>query len=311
VIRRIRVVFLGNDRWSVPALEALAASGHPVAGVVTAAPKPAGRGNEPTPTAVGEAARGLGLPVAEVETVRSGPGFEALAATTPDVLAVVAYGELLPLAVLELARIAPVNLHFSLLPELRGASPVQTALLRGSERTGVTTIVMDEGLDTGPVLQQREEPIRLDDDAGTLGARLAILGAEVLVGSIDALASGSAEPIPQDEARATFAPRLRPQDRELDWSAPARALVDRIRALSPEPAATTSFRGDPLKLFRAETVEGGGEPGVVVEVAKDGLVVGTGHGGLRPLDLVAAGRRRMRGRDFVNGYRPRVGERLG
>lgn len=310
-MRRLRVAFLGNDRWSVPSLEALAASGHRIAGVVTAAPKPAGRGNEPTPTAVGEAARRLGLPLWEVETIRTGPGFETLAAATPDVLAVVAYGELLRPAVLEVPSIAPVNLHFSLLPELRGASPVQTALLRGFERTGVTTIVMDEGLDTGPVLEQREEAIRPDDDAGTLGGRLAILGAEVLVGSIGALASGSVTPIPQDEARATFAPRLQPQDRELDWSAPARSLFDRIRALSPEPAATTSFRGDSLKVFRADEVDGDGDPGAVLEVTKDGFVVGTGHGGLRPLELVAAGRRRMSGRDFVNGYRPRVGERLG
>ena len=309
--RRLRVAFLGNDRWSVPSLEALAASGHRIAGVVTAAPKPAGRGNEPTPTAVGEAARRLGLPLSEVETVRTGPGFEALAAMTPDVLAVVAYGELLPPAVLELPSIAPVNLHFSLLPELRGASPVQTALLRGFERTGVTTIVMDEGLDTGPVLEQREEAIRPEDDAGTLGARLAILGAEALVGSIDRLASDPVTLIPQDEARATFAPRLGPRDRELDWSAPSRSLVDRIRALSPEPAAVTSFRSDPLKLFRAEAVGGGGEPGALIEVTKDGFVVGTGHGGLRPLELAPAGRRRMSGRDFVNGYRPLVGERLG
>jgi methionyl-tRNA formyltransferase len=310
-MRPLLVAFLGNDRWSVPSLEALVASEHRVAGVVTAAPKLAGRGNALKPTAVGEAARGLGLPLWEIETIKTGPGLEALAAMTPDILAVVAYGELLPPAVLELPSIAPVNLHFSLLPELRGASPVQTALLRGFDRTGVTTIVMDEGLDTGPVLEQRSEPIRPDDDAGTLGARLATLGAEALVGSIDGLASGSVTPVPQDEALATFAPRLRSQDREMDWSEPARSLVDRIRALSPEPAAVTSFRGDAIKLYRAETVDGGGEPGALLEVTKDGFVVGTGQGGLRPLELAPAGRRRMSGRDFVNGYRLKVGEQLG
>lgn len=305
------MAFLGNDRWSVPSLRALAASGHEVAVVLTAEPKPAGRGNRLTPTPVAEAARALGLPLREVATAKTGAGLEALETTGHEVLAVVAYGELLPPEVLRVASIAPVNLHFSLLPELRGASPVQTALLRGFDRTGVTTIVMDEGLDTGPVLEQRSEPIRPDDDAGTLGARLATLGAEALVGSIDGLASGSVTPVPQDEALATFAPRLRSQDREMDWSEPARSLVDRIRALSPEPAAVTSFRGDPIKLYRAETVDGGGEPGALVEVTKDGFVVGTGRGGLRPLELAPAGRRRMSGRDFVNGYRPRVGERLG
>ncbi len=311
VTQGVVVAFLGNDRWSVPSLEALATSAYRIAGVFTANPKPAGRGNEPTPTAVAEGARRLGLPLTEVETVRAGPGFEALARTEPDVLAVVAYGELLPNAVLELPTLAPVNLHFSLLPELRGASPVQTALLRGLERTGVTTIVMDQGLDTGSVLQQRVEAILPEDDAGSLGDRLAVLGAEVLVASIDALSSGRITPRPQDDAGATFAPRLGPSDRELDWTAPSSSLVDRIRALSPEPGSQTSFRDVRLKVFRAETVEGAGEPGVLLEVAKDGFVVATGLGALRPLDLAPAGRRRMSGRDFVNGFRPQVGERFG
>jgi methionyl-tRNA formyltransferase len=309
--RPLRVTFLGNDAWSVPSLDALSASPHEVVLVVTAEPKPAGRGNELTPTPVAEAARRLGVPVAEVESVKSGPGFKHLAVTAPDVLVVVAYGELLPPNVLNVASIAPVNLHFSLLPSLRGASPVQTALLLGAEVTGVTTIMMDHGLDTGGILFQREERIRRDDDAGSLGERLAMLGAQVLVETIDHLSAGPVAPRPQDHSIATFAPKFTAQDRVLDWSNPARVLVNLVRALSPEPAATTTLRGEGLKVFRAQEVGVEGEPGRIVEVTKDGFVIATAKGGFRPLELAPAGRKRMSATEFANGYRPELGDIVG
>jgi methionyl-tRNA formyltransferase len=306
-----RIAFLGNDVWSVPSLEALAASHHEMVLVVTAAAKPAGRGSRPTPTAVATAASDLDLPLAEVETARSGAGFERLASSMPQILVVVAYGEILPATVLNVPTIVPVNLHFSLLPELRGASPVQHALLLGLERTGVTTMVMDEGLDTGPVVLQREERIDASDDAGTLGARLARVGADVLVETIDALVTGSAAPAPQDDSKATYAPKLRAEDRVLDWTDAATVLVDRCRALSPEPAATTTFRGKTLKVYRGDADRATGEPGTILAVTPEGPVVATADGGFRPLDVAPEGRRRMRGSDFVNGFRPQVGERLG
>jgi methionyl-tRNA formyltransferase len=306
----VRLTFLGNDRWSVPSLRALASSAHRIR-VVTAAPKPAGRGNRLTPTPVADTARELELPLFEVETLRADPGRSLLASTEPDVLAVVAYGELLPRAVLELPKVAPVNLHFSLLPRLRGASPVQTALLLGEEETGVTTIVMDEGMDTGPIVLQRREPIHPDDDAGSLGERLAALGAHVLVESVELLASGAASPTPQVDSLATYAPRLAPRDRYLDWSKDAIDLVNRTRAFSPEPGTTTVFRGRDLKIVHAEIASASGEPGTLVEVDRDGFVVATGRAGFRPLELAPAGSGRMRSRDFVNGYRPTLGERLG
>jgi methionyl-tRNA formyltransferase len=308
--RPLRIAFLGNDAWSVASLERLAGSVHEIVLVETARPKPARRGNTPTPTAVAAAARSLRLPVSEIETVRSGGGFDRLEQTKPDVLVVVAYGELLPPSVLDLPAIAPVNLHFSLLPALRGASPVQRALMLGLERTGVSTIVMDEGLDSGPILLQREVEIAPDDDAGTLGARLAAVGADLLVESLDLLATGRIQARAQ-EGEATFAPKIGSADRVLDWSRPATALIDRVRALSPAPAATTTFRGDPLKVYRAASSDVAGEPGRIVSVSKEGVVVGTGRGGLRLLDLAPAGRRRMSGADFVNGLRPEVGERIG
>ncbi|HYG71279.1 MAG TPA: methionyl-tRNA formyltransferase [Actinomycetota bacterium] len=309
--RSLRVAFLGNAAWSVPSLEAVVASAHAIVAVLTAPPKPAGRGNELRSTPVADAARAAGLPIEEVETVAAGHGFKMLAASTPDVIAVVAYGEILLPNVLRLPTIAPVNVHFSLLPELRGASPVQTALLLGLATTGVSTIVMDRGLDTGPVILQRRESIAPDDDGGTLGARLARIGGALLVESLDLLAAGPVALRPQDHTLATFAPKFGPQDRVIDWANPARVLVNLVRALAPEPAATTTFRDAPVKILRAEAVAATGEPGMIVAVSHDGPIVATSDGGVRPLVVVPSGRRAMSGADLVNGLRLAVGERFG
>ena len=229
----MRVVFLGNAPWSVPSLEALAGSRHHTSLVLTRPPRPAGRGGRLAPTPVAEEARRLALPLREAETVKTGLGFEALAATGPEILAVVAYGEILPAAILHLPSVAPVNVHFSLLPELRGAAPVQRAILAGMAVTGVTTLRMDEGMDTGPILLQQEEPIDPEDDSGSLGARLAAIGGRLLVDTMDRLEAGTVRGQPQDGARATFAPKLKPEDEVVDWSRPAEAIVRLIRALAP------------------------------------------------------------------------------
>jgi methionyl-tRNA formyltransferase len=258
-----------------------------------------------------------------VETVKSGPGFEALATAAPDVLAVVAYGEIVPKQVLDLPAVAPVNVHFSLLPELRGAAPVQRAILEGLTLTGVTTIRMDEGMDTGPILLQAEEAIASEDDAGSLGDRLASIGGRLLVDTVDRLEAGSLVERPQDEAKATYAPKLKGEDRVVDWFQPAEDIVRRVRALAPDPAATTTFRGKTLKIYRASTSSdvtffeppgGKREPrpsGLVVFDAEGGLQVVTGQGFVRLEELAPEGRRRMSGADFVRGYRPEVGEQLG
>lgn len=303
----LRVVFLGNDPRSVPTLEALADSDHEVSLVVTREPRPAGRGGDLRPTAVAEAARRLGLPLREVVTVKEGEGFEALASARPDVLVVVAYGEILPPSVLALPRLAPINVHFSLLPMLRGADPVRRALLEGLETTGVTTMRMDEGMDTGPILVQAEEAVRPDDDAGSLGGRLAELGGRLLVETLDHL--GDLQERAQDDARATMAGKI-PRDEEwIDWSEPADAIVRRVRALSPEPGARTKLRGRIVKVYRARAVVGDGEPGTIV--ATEGMVVASGEGAVELEEVLLEGKRRMSGEELARGHRPAPGERLG
>jgi methionyl-tRNA formyltransferase len=310
----MRVAFLGNARWSVPSLEAVAASPHHVALVVTRIPRPARRGRGVQPTPVAEAARRLGLPLMEAETVKAGSGLEALSKSAPEVLTVIAYGEILPPAVLALPTVAPVNVHFSLLPELRGAAPVHRAILDGHAVTGATTIRMDEGLDTGPVLLQAEEEIRDGDDGGSLGDRLAALGGRLLVETLDGLENGSVTERPQDEARATHAPKLTAEDRVIRWDEAAEHVVRRVRALAPDPGATTTFRGKVLKVLRVSvgTVEPPADPPGSIRVGADGdpSVVAI-DGVVRLLDVAPEGRRRMSGAEFVRGYRPKVGEVLG
>jgi methionyl-tRNA formyltransferase len=309
----VRAVFLGNDAWSVPTLERLAGAGDvDVVLVVTNPPRPAGRGSKLTATPVADAARRLALRLEETETTRGEAPLELLRSLEPDVSVVVAYGELLSGDVLNVPRRGSVNLHFSLLPRWRGASPVQHAIIEGDRVTGVTVIQMDEGLDTGPVLARREEPVRPDDDSGSLGARLAAIGADVVAEVFPGLAEGRAAAEPQ-AGPATFAPKLGRTDRVVDWDQPADAVVRRVRAFAPDPAATTSFRGGDLKLLRVDELSGPSEapPGTVVDVDRSGVVVATGSGRIRLLEVAASGRHRMPASDWARGVRDLTGERFG
>ena len=312
----VRVAFLGNDAWSVPALEALV--GEPethIALVVTNPPRPAGRGNALRPTAVAVSARVHDLPLLEIERVADAPGMAALAAASPDIVVVVAFGEILGRDVLEIAPLGAVNVHLSLLPRWRGATPVQHAILSGDERTGVTVMRMDAGLDTGPVLGALEDEIRPDDDAGSLGDRLARLGGMLLVGVIRQLADEGLPARPQDDRKATFAPKLGAQERWLRWDEPAVSLARRVRALSPDPGATTSFRGEPLKVLAAavghDAPAARAEPGEILTADDRGVAVATGDGVLRLLEVAPAGRRRMSASGWANGARFAARERLG
>jgi methionyl-tRNA formyltransferase len=308
----VRAVFLGNDIWSVPTLERLARTENiDVVLVVTNPPRPAGRGSKLTATPVADAARRLALPLEEKETTRGEAFLGGLRSLAPDVSVVVAYGELLSSDVLNAPRLGSVNVHFSLLPRWRGASPVQHAILAGDPVTGVTVISMDEELDTGPVLVRREQAIRPDDDAGSLGARLAAIGADVVAEVLPGFAEGLVIPMPQ-RGLATFAPKLGPVDRVVDWRQPADALVRRVRAFAPDPGASTSFKGGDLKLLRAdEAGPAEAAPGTIVDVDRAGVIVATGSGTVRLLEVAAPGRRRLPAPDWARGVRDLVGERFG
>lgn len=307
-----RVVFLGNDRWSVPSLaRVVSATDLDVVSVVTNPPRSAGRGSRVRPTAVADAAEGLGVPIDEVESVREARTMDRLRALAPDLFLVVAYGELLTVDVLSLPRLGAVNLHFSLLPRWRGASPVQHALLNGDRSTGVTVMLIDQGLDTGPVLARVEEPVAPSDEAGSLGGRLAEIGAELLVESVREWIAGRLVPEPQ-RGTPTYAPKLMPVDRILDWTAHATEVVNRIRAFAPDPAATTAWRGATLNVLRAEAAEVfPGVPGEIVATEASGVLVQTGAGAVRLLEVVPAGRRRMPAADWARGARLSPGDRLG
>lgn len=309
--RPLSVVFLGNDPWSVPSLGALLASRHRVPLVVTSPPRPSGRGQRPTATPVAEAARRAGITVLETERVGGDDAVSWIAGVEPDALAVVAFGQLLPPSLLASPPLGAVNLHFSLLPDLRGASPVRSAILRGAGTTGVTTIRMSDDLDAGPILLRREEPIRADDDAGSLGARLAAVGAVLLVETLDRLGDGDLAGEPQDLAAVTWCRKLTPEDREITWSAPTDAVIARIRAFAPDPGARTRVGDRVLKVLAAAAADGSGEPGKVLSAGDSGVVIATGDGAVAILSAAPSGRARMGGGDLARGGHVRVGEVLG
>jgi methionyl-tRNA formyltransferase len=307
-----RVVYLGNDAWSVPPMRAVAsAPGLDLALVVTRTPRPGRRGAGPSPTPVAAVAREMGLPTVEVETVRGGDGLRRLRETEPDVLAVVAYGEILTPIVLEVARMGAVNLHFSLLPRWRGASPVQHALLAGDRETGVTTMLLDEGLDTGPILAQEATPIDDLEDAGRLGSRLSEMGGALLARTLADLAAGRAVATPQDNTAATHAPKLSAADRRIDWRETAPAVLARIRAFAPQPGASTTRGGRVLKILAGSATGGDGEPGRIIEVGERWFEVAANGGAVRVLEVASEGRSRMDAASWLRGAHLEIGERLG
>lgn len=316
----MRVAFLGNDTWSVPPLRVLVdATDIEVELVLTNPPRPAGRGSQLTPTAVADAAGEMDLPLLEVARVRDGEGFEALDSLDPDAIVVVAYGEILTPDVLDIPRLGALNLHFSLLPRWRGAAPVQRAILGGDEETGVTVMLMDEGLDTGPILAFIETTIGSEEDAGSLGARLSELGAPLLVETLRGLDADAVEPRSQDHTVATYAPKLLPEERTIDWTGPADSIVRRVRAFAPDPGAVTTFRQGRLKVLvaRAHPESAGGRtiavaPGPGAVLGGDGNPRVQGWPGLVELVEVApAGRKQMSGAEWARGARIEPLEHLG
>jgi methionyl-tRNA formyltransferase len=312
----VRVVYLGTPAAAVPPLEALLASSHQVVGVVTRPDRPRDhQRGAPAPSPVKLAATAAGLPVLEPPSGRDPALPGQLAELGGEIGFSCAFGYLLPAAVLAVFPRGAVNLHFSLLPAYRGPAPVQRALLDGVAVTGVCTFMIDEGMDTGPLLLAAEVAVRPDDDAGTLTARLAEVGARLAVETLDALEAGAVTPRPQPEAGASLAPKVRPGDARLDFNRPADRLVDAVRAFTPTPGAWTTLRGRRLKVTRAAPAPdgvGAGLPPGLLRVGPDGrLLVGAAD---RPLELIEVqpeGRRAMSGAEFARGARLGPEEWLG
>lgn len=311
----MKIIYFGTSAFAIPALRALVENGYAVVAVVTQPDRPAGRGGKLTPPAVKVYAEQAGLSVLQPEVCRD-PGFiDAVRALAPDLSVVAAYGQFLPDSLRLAPRLGTVNLHGSLLPKYRGAAPIQRAIWEGEELTGVCLMWMVKAMDAGDVISCAEVPILPDDSAGTLSEKLAERAAELLLTWLPAISSGSAPHLPQDPDEVTFAPIIRKEEREIDWTQPAVRLARQVRALAPSPVATTSFRGQPVKVLAARPAADGaptGEPGEIVEVdPRAGLLVATGEGVLEILTLQPSGKRPMSGADFLRGYHPSLGERFG
>jgi methionyl-tRNA formyltransferase len=307
-----RIVFMGTPDFSVPALEALQAAGHEIILVVTQPDRPRGRGRKIEPPPVKKSAQRIGLPVIQPETLRDDAVRQSLQATEADFFIVVAFGHLLRESVLKMPRQACVNVHASLLPRYRGPAPIHWAVINGDPQTGVTTMVMDKGLDTGDILLSARETISPSDTAGTLHDRLARLGARLLCQTLDAFADGTIRRTPQDHSAATYAPLLKKTDGLIDWKKPSASIEPFIRGMSPWPGAFTYWKNTRLKIFRAEAaaVPAPAVPGTVMGGTPDRLTVATGDGALSILELQSASSIRLPVSEFLRGFRIQAGDLL-
>ena len=314
-VTALRVAFAGTPDFSVPALEALA-SKHTVVGVLTQPDRPKGRGRQITAGPVKAAALAHGIPVAQPLTLKDPAGRAELEAWRPDVLVVVAYGLILPAAVLSIPRLGCVNIHGSLLPRWRGAAPIQRAILAGDSLTGVTIMLMDKGLDTGPMLLKKETPIERTDTGGSIHDRLAALGAMALLEALEGYAGGTLAAIPQPSEGVTYAAKIEKSEALLDWSRPALELERQVRAFNPWPVTETRLDGEQLRVFAASATEGaesaeiGVDPGTICSISDAGVVVQCGHGQLSLHQLQRPGRRAVAAAEFIRGIHL-TGRRLG
>ena len=309
----MRLVFLGTPGFAVPTLEACVEAGHEVASVLTQPDRPRGRGQNAAASPVKQAALRLGLPVYQPERVRRPEAVEYLRSMHSDAMVVVGYGQIIPQAVIDLAPLGIINVHGSLLPKYRGAGPIQWAIVRGETRTGVTTMRINAGLDTGDMLLKAETEIGPEENAIELGQRLAVMGADLLVETLAGLAAGSIVPEKQDDAQATLAPLLKKEDGAIDWTAPALAIHNRVRGLQPWPGAQTTFRGAPLHVWKttvSKSVKDGARS-IGRFVSLKPLVVACGEGALELLEVQLEGRKRINAADFAKGQRLTENDRLG
>ena len=310
----MRLVFLGSGDFAVPSLLALVDAGHEVAALVTQPDREKGRGQALAPPPTKPVAESRKVSVLQFRKVRDPEAQQALRALRPELQVVVAFGQILPRPVIDIPPLGTVNLHASLLPLLRGAAPVQWAIATGQTETGVSTMLIDEGLDTGPILLRRALAIGPEETAAELSPRLAALGASLLVETIEGLAAGALVPQPQDHARATLAPILKKEDGRVDWALPAKTIANRARGFTPWPGAFTFHEGRLLKLVRVRPVEAAGaaatKPGEVLEVRPEVVVACGGGTRLRLLEVQPESRRPMPSSAWAAGARVVPGRRL-
>lgn len=309
---RRNILFMGSPEWALPSLKALLESGDQIVAVVTQPDRPAGRGQEVTPCAVAQWTREAKLPLWQPEKIDE-PFLKQVKEVSPDFVIVVAYGKILPKSFLDLTPNRCLNLHFSLLPKYRGAAPIQWALLNDEAETGVTTMVINERLDAGPVLLQKKVVLSEEDTTETLGARLANIGSPLLLETLEALKNGELTPKPQNEREATLAPSLKKEFGHIDWSRKARAIGCQVRAASPWPGAWTLLDGKQLKIHRAEVLghHHPESPGSVVATGLQGIEVACGQDRLLLTEVQLEGRKKMDAIDFLNGYPLAGGKKLG
>lgn len=311
----MKTLFWGTPHFALPSLRALTGEGHDVVGVVTRPDRPSGRGRKPRPTPVKEFALEEGLPVLEPEPPR-GEEFESrIRELAPEISVVAAYGHILKPRVLQIPPRGSINVHASLLPKLRGAAPVNWAVIRGHERTGVTVMRMVEEMDAGPIIHQVEVPIEEDERASDLYVRLSELGAEALVAALAFMEAGAVEETEQDHSRATYAPKLDRSDARIDWSLDAREVANWIRGLDSVPGGWSPLEGDDVKVFRPRPLpdhEAAGEPGEILRADdRDGLVVACGSGAVRIAEVQPPGKRRMEAAAWIRGRGCEEGQRFG
>jgi len=295
---------MGTGEIGVPTLRALLKSEHPVVAVVTQPDKPAGRAQLIEPTPVKKTVTTANVQVLQPPRIKDPQAIEEIRALTPDVIVVMAYGQILPRDVLEIPKIVSLNLHASLLPRWRGAAPIQAAIAAGDRQIGITVMYMDEGLDTGDILLQRTIDILPDDTGGSLQNRLAQIAPEALLESLRMLKKNSAPRIPQDNAQATSAPKLKREHGRIDWSELAEAIERKIRAFNPWPGAFMEIGGRNLKIFSASVVNLGGEPGEILK-SENELVIAAGKGALLLGEVQLEGKRKMSAAEFLRGHHGR------
>lgn len=307
----LRIVFMGTPDFACPTLTRLIERGEDVIAVVTQPDRPKGRGQKLVPPPVKVIAEDHGIPVLQPPKVRAPEVVAQIRELNPDLIVVVAFGQILPQSLLDIPRHGCINIHASLLPRYRGAAPLNWCLINGETETGITTMMMDAGLDTGDMLVKRSIPIGPDEDAQSLHDRLSLLGADTIDETLDRLMAGTLTREKQDDSLTCYAPMLKKEDGLIDWTREPRQIKNLVRGFTPWPGAYTSLDNKTLKLYKVSVAEESGAPGEVIAAGKDGILVACGSGSIRIEELQLEGRKRLSAAEFLAGHRLEPGTRLG